>query len=112
MVHVQIESAALARCGIGADELGERLENAGQAICDDCAFAMLHDASDAEDCLAQLKIDRARAPEDSLERSHKVAIGALRALIRTVPAEPSADLLTEAEHRLAIGQSGGCALRG
>lgn len=107
-VHVQIESATLARCGIPANELGELLDEAGEAICDDCAFAVLHDASDAEDCLAQLKIDQARAPEESLERSHKIALGALRALVRTVPAtEPTAGLLTEAERLLQLGDADG-----
>jgi hypothetical protein len=106
-VHVHIESAALARCGAKAHEQGERLDEPGQAICDDCAFAVLHDASDAEDCLAQLNIDRARAPAESLERLHKVALGALRALIGTVPSTgPTAGLLAEAERLLQLGDAG------
>jgi hypothetical protein len=104
-VHVHIESAGAARCGIDAHELGERLEEAGQAICDDCAFAVLHDASDAEDCLAQLKVDRARAPEEALEHLHKVALGALRALITTIPLGPTTGLLAEAERLLQLGDA-------
>lgn len=103
---MHIESAAATRCGINADELGERLEDAGQAVCDDCAFAVLHDASDAEDSLAQLQIDRARAPEESLERSHKVALAAVRALIRTVPSTGDTDLLAEAERHVHHGEAG------
>ncbi len=103
-VHVHIEGAAVARCGVKAQDLGEPLEDAGQAICEDCAFAVLHDVSDVEDCLAQLKIDQARAPAESLERLSKVALGVLRALIRTVPAtRPTASLLTEAERLLQSG---------
>lgn len=105
-VHIHIDSAGVARCGTKAHKLGERLEEAGQAICDDCAFAVLHDVSDAEDCLAQLKIDQARAPAESLERLYKVALGALRALIRTVPSTgPTASLLTEAERLLQSGEA-------
>lgn len=102
-VHVQIEGAAVARCGLKADKRWKRLDQAGQAICDDCAFAVLKDASGAEDCLVQLKTDQTRAPEDSLESSYKVAISALRALIKTVPAEPTTELLTEAERVLQTG---------
>lgn len=102
-VHVQIERAAVARCGLKTDKRWKRIDQAGQAICDECAFAVLKDASDAEDCLAQLKTDQIRAPEDALESSYKVAIGAVRALIRTVPEEPSTALLTEAERVLQIG---------
>lgn len=102
-VHVQIEGANLTRCGIEADELAP-LDRADQAICDDCAFAVLHDASDAEDCLRQLKTDRVRVPEHSSERTYKACLEALRALVRTVPStEPSFGLLTEAERVLYVG---------
>jgi hypothetical protein len=102
-VHVQIESAALSRCGISADQLGERLEEAGQAICDDCAFAVLHDASDAEDCLVQLKTDRTRAPDESLTDSYRAALRALRTLTRTMPSTSPIALLLEAERLLQVG---------